>query len=432
MTNQRTNFSRRILTTVSFFMVGIALSKIFGRFFKRRIMHHTKYTNGQIDQKITYIESEVNQKVCSKFYTINDLDMIKEIVNESRKSNGYFISHFFQPYLLVDSNFRFKITMYEHTNSINLFILKCYKNTRQEFTDIIISKELERFLNLKNSQNENKNSIELTEIAELSFKIGTTYLKSMFNNFQISEIYEMNDNDKKIFYRLMKIQEHFTLGLFLKPRRRLIRHYSKNLKILMKLIEAEYMICINDSTRNMQLLKFLFIKNFYLDILIVISVISNFLQSFNNSNYKLNLINEINSSKSSFLKSNEIWKYSYLKESIVFNYAKCLSKDLLSINSHGISRKINVNFNDEDLIGLNLKTSENFLNNYKLYAKAFELDTFYLDSNNLTLNLTYCLAYFLIKNFDFRNCKNYEDSCEKNSKHFKIISFYKNFLINCV
>jgi len=320
--------------------------------------------------------------------------------------------------------------MYEHINSINLFILKCYKNTRQEFTDIIISKEFERFLNLNRNQNENKNSIELTEISELSFKIVTVYLKSMFNNFKIGEIYEMHDNDKKIFYRLMKIQENFTLGLFLKPRRRLIRHYSKNLKILMKLIEAEYKISINESTRNMQLLKFLFIKNFYLDMPIAISVISNFLQSFNSSNCKLNLINEIHSSKSSFLKSNEIWKYSYLKESIVFHYVKCLSKDLLSINSHGTSRKMNVNFNHEDLIGLNLKTSKNFLNNYKLYAKAFELDAFYLDSNNLTLNLTYCLAYFLIKNFDFRNCNNYEDSCEKNSKDFKIISIYKGFLIN--
>lgn len=419
---KRELFYGRIFTTISLLVFGFALGKLFKKL--------------QIIKKLFYQKSSDSKEECPKFYTINDPSLIKLILNETKIQNGNIISQLIQPYLLIDSKCRYKITKHEYVSLINVFILKCYENTRQTFVDTIVASELKQFLDEKKCEKEsqNINFFDINEVFELTFKIGTTYLKNTFKNSQKNENYQINSFDKNIFIQLMRIQENFTLNLFLSPRGRLIRRYSKNLKNLMKLIEIEYKECLDDCPVNVKFLKFLFIKNFYLDILVIFSVVSNFLHEIltNDSICEFNLINEINSSRNLFLKSNEIWKYSHLKESITYFYIKYLARDLLRIDrdfSIVSNTSTSIHFNKTDLVGLNLKFSKIFKNNYKMYAEAFDINNFYLDSNNLTLNLTYSIVFFLLRNFNLKNFIIYKDDHKKKSMNFKIISVYKNIRI---
>jgi hypothetical protein len=402
----------RVFTSISFAILGLAFASFIKKCLKKKLNEQKR-------------NSTSNSK---KFYAINDLNFIKEILKELKSQNGCFVSQLIQPYILIDSKCRYKITKLEHTELINVLILKCYKNTRQTFVDTIVTSELKRFLNEKYYDKNNQSFFELNEIFGLTFKIGTIYLKSMFKNSSISENYKLNDSDKSIFFHLIGIQENFSFNLFVNPKRRIIRRYSKNLKNLMKLIDIEYKDVLDEIPQNVRLIKFLFIKNFYLDLLVVFSVISNFLRdmSVNDPLCSLNLVDEMTSSKTLFLKSDEVWKYSHLKESINFYYVKHFARDLLCIKKNTFLR---FNFFENDFIGLNLPTSKVLQSNYKYYANAFDLDDFYLDSNNLSLNLTYCIVYFLLKNFALKNNVKNGDDYDKKSIDSKFFSVYKNFRI---
>lgn len=409
----------RIFTSISFVILGLAFANFLKKCLKKKLNEQKGHsTNNSNRVKLN----------CKKFYKINDLNFIKEILKESKSQNGYFVSQLIQPYLLIDSKCRYKITKLEYIELINVFILKCYKNTRQNFVDTIVTKELKSFLDEKYYCKKNQSYFELNEIFGLTFKIGTIYLKSMFKNSSINENYKLNNSDKSIFFYLMGIQESFSLNLFVNPKRRIIRRYSKNLKSLMRLIDVEHKEILDDIPENVRLIKFLFIKNFYLDLLVVFSVISNFLfdMSANDPLCSLNLVDEINSSNTLFLKSNEVWKYSHLKESIKYYYVKHFARDLLSINKNNFLR---LNFFENDFIGLNLSTSKILQINYKSYANAFDLNDFYLDSNNLSLNLAYCIVYFLLKNFNLKNNVNYGDDYDKKSINSKNFSVFKNLRI---
>ena len=402
----------RIFTSISFLILGLAFANFLKKCLKKKFKEQKDHSTS-------------NSK---KFYAINDLNFVKEILKEPKSQNEHFVSQLIQPYLLIDSKCRYKITKLEYIELINVFILKCYKNTRQNFVDTIVTSELKRFLDDKYYDKNNQSYFELNEIFGLAFKIGTIYLKSMFKNSSISENYKLNNSDKSIFFHLMGIQENFSLNLFVNPKRRIIRRYSKNLKNLMRLIDIEYKDILDDIPENVRLIKFLFIKNFYLDLLVVFSVISNFLldMSVNDSLCSLNLVDEMNSSKTLFLKSDEVWKYSHLKDSIKFYYVKHFARDLLSIKKNIFLR---LNFFENDFIGLNLPTSKVLQSNYKYYANAFELNDFYLDSNNLSLNLTYCIVYFLLKNFALKNNVKNGDDYDKKLINSKFFSVYKNFRI---
>ena len=399
------NFARNLFKTLSLFCAGFAVCGILRSLFRKCAYKRLK--NSTSNQKLAKFSEEK-----SFFYLINDVKLAKRILDETKQPNGYFVSQFVQPYLLVDSECKFKITKYEHNTVICSFALKCFRNTRQTFVDVIFVDEFEKNLCMTQSS---LGFVHIDAIFALIFKIGTVYLKNIIQNETIATN-KLSESDADIYKQLMILQEKFNLNLFINHNKRLTRDYTHALSFFMSLVEKEF--AHESSLTNSQMIKFLFVKNFYLDLLLVNSIVSNFLYDIsarNNTELLAKVFAEVDASKSSHLKANDMWKFARLRECVHTYFVKYLATDLLTINSNSTvtdSPNRFDYFHENCLIGINLHA---MLYERKLFeangvtcdlaklTDLFDLDSFYFDSNNLILNLAMCLCYSLLKNFNMNN-----------------------------
>ena len=298
-------------------------------------------------------------------YLINDIDLISSIQEDSKKSDGIFQSQLIQPYLILDPECKSKLSTYEYLNFIEPAFLRYFKSSRDQFVNGILSKEIDIFI----SGIKETNQIKFMDMNYFIFRCTTIFLKKLFG---IKFNNELTPNDVYIFKELLNISSNFSLGLFLKKKTDQMNEYSESYQNLLKLIEREYNTDINYSNNsfckkdlkldiNYKKLKFLFIKNTYLDVLKIFSCISSILNdiTLNEQSNDLIDIEKVNLDiqaikQTQSLKCQDLWKLNYIQKVIHLYFIKIITLDLYQMKSNSDHLPEGFEFlKKEFLIGLN-------------------------------------------------------------------------------
>ncbi|RNA28562.1 hypothetical protein BpHYR1_030246 [Brachionus plicatilis] len=346
----------------------------------------------------------------SNFYLINDLCLIKSILCIYQTRRSCLESELKQPYLLIDTNLKYKLSDSEYENSIIEHFLSRYAQSSRGFLiDVIIRKKFKELIHKKKKMSLNVITLEPRDINLLVFKILTGFLLHLFGRNSKKSRLKFK-NFKPIFKHLMSINKLYSLDLFAEQNEVAIE-YKKNFVRFVKALKSQFELKIDDFDQdpiknfNFDYVKFLLIKKLYLDLTQISSALMTFLNDLTLSD-KSELINEIRESNGKLAWNGELWKYPILDKSAKNYLISCLNMDLFLVKKNfahkALSSGKEFNFMENSFIGINIgsvKKQHGFLDRsiYDFYYNRFNLN----NPNNTSLLITKSLIFNLVKNLKF-------------------------------
>lgn len=348
----------------------------------------------------------------SNFYLINDLCLIKAILNTYQTDQSCIESELKQPYLLIDTNLKFKLNEMEYENNIiDHFLSRFVQSSRGILINVIIRKKFKELVLKKKQSTPGIINLEPRDIHILVFKVLTGYIVYLFGNQKNKSRIKFK-NFKLIFKYLMSINKFYNLDLFLDQNQdEKSNWYKKNFSLLMKAIKSQFELAIDAHDQdpknnfNFDYVKFLIIKKIYLDFTQISSALMTFLNDLTLRNND-ELINEIRSCNGKFFSNGEIWKLQILDKCAKNYLILSLNMDLFLLKKNLALKLPNsekeFNFLKDSFIGLNigcLLREQNFIDKsiFEYYYKMFNFD----NPNNISLLITKSLVFNLVKNFNF-------------------------------
>lgn len=379
-------------------------------FLLKNLFNYKLYTKKFIEYPST------NKKTIKpNFYVISEPKLIKSLL----ATENALESQIKQPYLIIDSNFKFKLNEHEFDRNLNeYFMHKLVHKTKSLLIDQIINDQFNQFLKkAKSKLNSNKDSmidIKQKDICILVFNILSHYLNSLFGQ----KDKKLNKNYRKIFKYLIQMNKRYNLRLFFNNKNQAQSiEYSNLFSKFMKLVEIEFKInteYTSDvvSMDNLDFMKFLFIKNAYLNFIKVSACLIRVLNDVKRLDALV--LSQIRTASFSLMQSGELCKFNSLNALARSYLVKCLNLDLYLVKRDFF--KENYFFPQDSFISMNLSTLDK--------QAAEDLEEFYVKQNNysnpdnLILVLSQTLIFNLLRNFDF---------CEQNLNFQKKNNFSLNF-----
>ncbi|CAF0803122.1 unnamed protein product [Brachionus calyciflorus] len=376
-----------------------------------------------------YLKKRTQNK--NNFYLINDLNLIKSLINEYKNNSNSFIeSELKQPYLLIDTNLRYKLSECEYDKSIvNHFLNRYVYTTRTYLIDVIIRKKFKELIIKKKKTSLHVINLQPKDIHLLVFKCISSYLIYLFGRNEAKKKLRIKQKKFKLLFKyLIKTNDRYNLDLFL-SKSDMSDEYKKFFGRFLKLIKTEFQLDLDGNRDdpinfNFDHIKFLIIKKIYLDFTIVGSSLITFLNDLTN-NKNNELIDEIRKSDSNLMSHGLIWKLPILDEKTKNYILSSLNLDLFLVKenfSQTVSNKI-YTFSKNSYIGFNLSQlrKESKFNEDKLIRK-FYCDKFDLDNpENISVIFLKSIVFNLVKNLKFFN----HDDKQASDKNIHFFNFYQ-------
>lgn len=207
------------------------------------------------------------------------------------------------------------------------------------------------------------------------------------------------------------MNEKFSFGLIISRNPKLIDNYSLKYSLLLKLIEIEFHsnhselgesdsddAIHSDLSENENMIKFLFIKYLYLDLLKIYSCITWMLNDLTSNNILDFLKDEFKSYDNNYLRFNQMWQFTSLKSTVKKYLRKCNSLDVVFAN-----KEVDFTVKNDKINFLkdyqNLPIVLNAVNSDRYLEQKYFSNKSYGDSNDFVLNITQCFIYSFIKKF---------------------------------
>lgn len=347
----------------------------------------------------------------SNFYLINDVCLIKSILSNYQTDDSFIQSELKQPYLLIDTNLKYKLNEMEYENSIiDHFLTRYVQSSRGFLVDVIIRKKFKELIHKKKKMSLNVINLEPRDINLLVFKILTAYLVFLFGRSDKKTRLKFK-NFKLIFKYLMSINKYYNLDLFLDQNEK-SNEYKKNFIRLVKALRSQFELNIDANGQdpinnfNFDYVKFLLIKKIYLDLTQISSALMTFLNDLT-LNDKSDLINEIRTSDEKLICNGGLWKYPVLDKCAKNYLISCLNMDLFLVKKNFVHKISDLEkefkFLKNSFIGINIsslkKENNNLLDSsiYSYYSSKLNLS----NPNNISLLITKSIIFNLVKNLKF-------------------------------
>ena len=329
-----------------------------------------------------------------QFYLLNNFSLIKIMQSEAIKQHSIFQSQLKQPYLVLDSKCTAKLTNYEYETYMKPIYSRYFKNVREHFINSIVPDEFDMFME-KFKKTQPAACLHVEKIFEILFSITTNFLKHLFQNDK-----KITKSTLRLMNNVYMMQQRFNLGLFTKINN--VDEYSQLYLEFIELIDQEFQIDdYNDYDdfdfnqtdhieSNYSRIKFLFIKNVYLDTMKVFACLTWILHDVSYGCLTIQLNNTSMSElvRRYFIKTTTLDLYCFNPNS---------SQDDKTPNGFNFLR------NRNNLIVLNLVAS--VCNNKKI-ANEFLLSSYYSENfgfpDDFIQTVTQCLTRKFIQNFRFK------------------------------
>lgn len=356
-----------------------------------------------------YYNKWYNEK--SNFYLINDLCLIKEILNACQTNKSCVESELKQPYLLIDTNLKYKLNEMEFENNIiDHFLSRYVQSSREILINVIIRKKFKELILKKRKSSPSIIYLEPKDINILVFKILTGYIVYLFGRCKNKSKIKFK-NFKLIFKYLMSINKYYNLDLFLENHDEKSNQYKKNFALLMKAIKSQFELRIDDHDQdpknnfNFDYVKFLIIKKIYLDFTQISSALMTFLNDLTLNNND-ELVNEIRNSNGKFSSNGEIWKHKILDKCSKNYLILSINMDLFLVKND-LALKVpssgkEYNFLKNSFIGINIGSlikEKNCMDKtiFEYYYRMFSLD----NPNNIAILITKSMVFNFVRNLNF-------------------------------
>ena len=357
----------------------------------------------------------LNKRLNNQFYLINDYKLIQSIQKEVSQPNGLFQSQLSQPYLVLDSKCEAKLTKYEYEKSIKPIMVSYFQNSRPHFINYLVDYEFAYFMS-RNLASTKQCLMSQKSLFELIFRLSTSYIKHLFDDESQTGDFNLTSGLESLMLCLYETHQRFTLGLFTKNSMELVNEYSAVYYQFLELIETEFGVDSEEANESdssepelkhdYAQMKFLIIKNVYLDSLKVYACITWLLQEISHKQNRDLVLSELYDSQEEtnenavFFRNNSIFLGCFLKT---------LTLDLYYLNTNNNTEiPDKYSFLKEDtLIALNMF---NIFYNSSKVVKNTGLSEF-LQSDYFVENFgrpqdfiqttCQCLAFCFLKNFEF-------------------------------
>jgi hypothetical protein len=379
----------------------------------------------------------------TRIYLIHNNELTSSIKQNARnvslESNGtlnnLFQSHLIEPYLIFDSECQHKLTLYEYETIIVPLINNHFETLRSHFIDTIFPHEFKLFMqnNSKEDNNDNKFRIEVESLLFFIYRTTTVYLKTLFkfkstksNNTDII----FDEKDQTSFQLLSQIFQMTTLSLFTKDSYDLVLNYSQTyqqwLTLISHIFNIEEETDENDDFKinNYGSIKFILIKNMYLEIIQVYSSLTWILNDTIDSSYglpikssylnnskndllkKVDLIKDLKSSKTrNIFLSSKNNRLTSLKELVKVYANNSITSDLYYLNSANLVKKSNLVTGKRMLKSYQLILQDFHLNKNDHVLIAMNSNGSYSELNSFSKIILECLVFSCLKAYRFINFK---------------------------
>lgn len=425
------------------FTVPLFLLVIFVRnFFSSK--HYSYKFEKIINKRKSSLEKRHEVKREPNFYLINDPMLIKLLLARSRNQNNLYLeSQLIQPYLIFDSKLRFKMSQLEYEKfHCEFFTNRFVRNTKSYLIESIIKFELKQF----ESKLKSKLTIQEKDICILIFNCVTSYLIYLFKNEEKSKLKINRKNYKKIFKCLIQMNKLFDLNLFVNNFKSnanqtlsqqdqiQLNEYGKFFSLFIRLIEKEFQLDVidrkknqidpNSSNSNLNTIKFMCIKNTYLDFIKICSCVLQFLND--SSNINKSLLEEVRNADNQVRKLDNLnaLTKSYLCKATNLDLYLVSSDFMESIPSSDMSENKKVYcFPKNSFIALNIGSSITTNQQEIFYSEGSNLQ----DPNNLIIIISQAIILSLIKTMFSKNEEilNFQLKKNKNLDLNNVFHFYR-------
>lgn len=333
-----------------------------------------------------------------QFYLINNFSLIKIMQTEMTKQESVFQSQLKQPYLVLDSKCTAKLTSYEYETYIKPVYSRYFKNVREYFISSIVPDEFDMFMEKLKAQNPTYLHVE--KIFEVLFSITTNFLKHLFQNDN-----KITKSTLRLMSNVYNMHQRFNLGLFTKINN--VDEYSQLYLEFLELIDLEFEIDNNYDEfdfnqtdhieSNYSRIKFLFIKNVYLDTMKIFACLTWIMHDISFGCLTI----QPNTSIS------ELVRRYFIKTTTLDLY--CFNPN--SSDDQKTPEAFNFLQNRNNLIVLNLVAA---VSNNKRVSNEFLLSNYYSENfgfpDEFIQTATQCIAIKFIENFKFKKAFNQKTS----------------------